>query len=127
MYIYAHIYTHTHTETSLQEPNTHLGSLWILHITAVKYYRSCTRFFISASSLRTILSRTKLLQLQEEVPQARFTSSVNRFQTTKEKLHLLLTSFDFGFAAQLDHQSPLLAGRSLIRNQCPYQNLSGNQ
>lgn len=125
--VYIHTHTPTHRETSLQEPNRHLGSLWILHITALKYYRSCTRFFIPASSLRTILLGTKPLQLQEEVPQARFTSSVNRFQTTKQKLHPLPTSFDFGFAAQLDHQSPLLAGRSLIRNQCPYQNLSGNQ
>jgi len=44
VYIYTDIYTHTHTETSLQEPNRYLDSLWIPHITALKYYRSCTRF-----------------------------------------------------------------------------------
>lgn len=120
VYTYTRTHTLTHTETSLQGPNRHLGSLWVLHITALKYDRSCTRFIISAPSLRTICLRTKPLQLQ--VPQARITPSVNRFQITREKLHLLLTSFDFGFSAQLDHQSPLLAGRSLVRNQCPYQN-----
>lgn len=120
VYTYTCTHTLTHTETSLQGPNRHLGSLWVLHITVLNYDRSCTRFIISAPSLRTICLRIKLLQLQ--VPQARITPSVNRFQTTKEKLHLLLTSFDFGFSAQLDHQSPLLTGRSLVRNQCPYQN-----
>lgn len=116
-------YTHIHTETSLQEPDTlvHCGFCTSLLLSMTEVAPGVWAFF-SASSLITSLLRTKPLQLQEEVPQARFTSSVNRFQTTKQKLHPLLTSFDFGFAAQLDHQSPLLAGRSLIRNQCPYQN-----
>lgn len=76
IYIHTHIYTHTHW--NIITGARHLSSLWILHITAVKYYRSCTRIFISASSLRTIPLRTKPLQLQEEVPQARFTSSVKQ-------------------------------------------------
>lgn len=64
VYTYTHTHTLTHTETSLQGPNRHPGSLWVLHITTLKYDRSCTRFIISAPSLRTICLRTKPLQLQ---------------------------------------------------------------
>lgn len=64
VYTYTRTHTLTHTETSLQGPNRPLGSLWVLHITALKYERSCTRFIISAPSLRTMCLRTKPLQLQ---------------------------------------------------------------
>lgn len=98
----------------------------ILYITALDYYKNHTRLYISASPLRTTRLRAKPLQLQEEVPQTRFTSNVNRFQTSKQKLqklHLLLNQLWLWFCCSAGSPVSLTCRKKFDKKSMPISKL----
>lgn len=86
--LYWCIYIHTYTLKHHYKRQTPYLTVDSAHHCSCVLQKLHQDFYFSIFIV-TISLRTEPLQLQEQVPQARFASSVNKFQTTKQKLHLL--------------------------------------
>lgn len=120
--LYWCIYIHTHWDATTRARRTP----WITVDSA--HHRSSVlqnlhQDFYFSNFINNYSFRPKLLQLQEDVPQAKFAFSVNRFQPTNQKLRPLLTQLWLWFSCSAGPPVSFTCRKKLDKKSMPISKL----